>query len=168
MGLNHIKNQNSCYLDLLLTTMTDDFCVSESPSSLWKNEVFHTAIEYSIMILEKTAMVDNNLSDPYFDFSKADYGAIKNKLNSIDWQLVIRSHDTEHAVDVFYQIIYSILEQTVPMKQKKKANAKTPIWYNRQIINLRNRKQKAHKAYKRNKKKMKILPIILPLVTNLI
>lgn len=55
MGLNqinHVKNRQNCYLDFLFTNTFEDFSVTESLSPLWKNEAFHTAIEFSIFIHE--------------------------------------------------------------------------------------------------------------------
>ena len=49
--VNHVKNLQNRYLDFLLTNTHEDFCVYESVSPLWKNEAFHTAIEYSIFVL---------------------------------------------------------------------------------------------------------------------
>ena len=48
--MNHVKNLQNRYLDFLLTNTYEDFCVYESVSTLWKNEAFHTAIEYSIFV----------------------------------------------------------------------------------------------------------------------
>lgn len=48
--INHVKNQQNCYLYFLFTNIYEDFCVSESLNPLWKNEAFHTAIELSIFI----------------------------------------------------------------------------------------------------------------------
>lgn len=149
--VNHVRNHNNCYLDLLFTNMTDDFCVIEAPDPLWKNEVFHTAIEYSLFIHDNTTTLDGDLTESYFDFKQANYIIIKNKLSSIDWQTLIRNLNLEQAVDTFYQIMYDILETSVPKKKRKKSHkSKSPPWYNRIIINLKNRKQKAHKAYKRD------------------
>lgn len=50
--INHIENQQNCYLDFLLTNIYEDFRVSESLNPLWKNEAYHTAIEYSLFIHE--------------------------------------------------------------------------------------------------------------------
>ena len=150
--INHVANQNKCFLDLLFTNMSEDFCVSEAKAPLWKNEVFHTAIEYSIFVHENTTILDESLLEPYFDFKQANYDLISTKLNAIDWQTLFRNLDIEQAVNTFYQIIYDILETTIPKKLRKKAyNAKLPVWYNRNIINLKNKKQKAHKTYKSSK-----------------
>lgn len=149
--VNHIRNENNSYLDLLFTNMTDDFCVTESLSPLWKNEKFHTAIEFSIFVHSTSVRPDDNFFEPSFDYKNANFELIKRKLNCIDWQTLIRDSNIDQGVDIFYRTIFDIIEQTIPKKRKKVNIHRVPVWYNHDIVNLKNRKQKAHKAYKRNR-----------------
>ena len=150
--VNPVRNHYNCYLDLLFTNMTDDFCVTEAPAPLWKNEAFHTAIEDSFFLHNSTTLLDSGMPESYFDFKQANYELIKSKLNCIDWQTKIYNLNIEQAVDKFYEIIYDTLEKTVPKRKRKHTStSKNPVWFNRKIINLKNRKQKAHKVYKRDK-----------------
>lgn len=149
--VNHIRNESNSYLDLLFTNMTDDFCVTESLSPLWKNEKFHTAIEFSIFVHSTSVRPDDNFFEPSFDYKNANFELIKRKLNCIDWQTLIRDSNIDQGVDIFYRTIFDIIEQTVPKKRKKVNIHRVPVWYNHDIVNLKNRKQKAHKAYKRNR-----------------
>ena len=55
------------------------------------------------------------------------------------------------AVDTFYEILFDIIKQEIPLKKRRRTgNTKNPVWYNSHIKNLKNRKQKAHKIYKRH------------------
>ena len=74
-----------------------------------------------------------------------------NKLNTIAWQTILRNEKYfENAVDVFYNSIYKIIHEEVPIKRRRRQKYfKHPVWYNKEIKNLKNRKQKAHKIYKK-------------------
>ena len=56
--INHVKNQRNSFLDLLFTNSIEDFFVQKSLNPLWKNEVLHTAIEYSIFVHKHTLPID--------------------------------------------------------------------------------------------------------------
>lgn len=85
--INHVKNIQKCYLDLLLTNCYEDFCVNESLAPLWRNEVFHTAIEFSLFVHVNDIPIECEFEE-IFDYQSANYGNIKHKLKNIDWQLL--------------------------------------------------------------------------------
>lgn len=149
--INHVKNQQNRYLDFLLTNIFDDFCVDESPSPLWKNEAFHTAIEFSIFVHNNHNHNNWEYEDVY-DYNNADYDNIRIKLNNTNWQSALKHCEVDCAVEVFYNILMEIIHSEVPLIRKRRNNSsKNPVWFNKQIINLKNRKQKFHKAYRQNK-----------------
>lgn len=149
--INHVKNQQNCYLDFLLTNIYEDFCVSESLVPLWRNEAFHTAIEYSLFIHDNIRPVDCDLEE-FFDYQAANYSHIRNKLSIIDWQTILTNEgNVERATEVFYNKLFKIIKEEVPIKKRRRqVHSKDPIWFNRQIKSLKNRKQKAHKIYKKH------------------
>lgn len=151
--INHVKNKQNCYLDFLLTNMHEDFCVSESISPLWKNEAFHTAIEYS-MFMHIYHTPHEYVYENIFDYSRANYTNIRLKLDNANWQSVLRNQNNiECAIEIFYNLLWETIREEVPVKKRRRNhNSKNPIWFNKQIINLKNRKQKAHKVYRRYKK----------------
>lgn len=125
--------------------------MSESLNPLWKNEAFHTAIELSIFIHGHQNPNDFEYEE-VFEYQKANYVNIKRRLDNINWQSTLRNEgNVENAVNLFYNIIFKIIHDEVPKKKKRRnVNFKYPVWYNKQIKNLKNRKQKAHKIYKKN------------------
>ena len=156
--INHVKNEQGCYLDLLFTNIHEDFSVTNSLAPLWKNEVFHTAIEYSLFVHENSRPNDIEYEET-FDFQSANYNSIKNKIRDINWQDALRDvENVETAVEIFYEKLFEIITDEVPLKRKRRqSHSKHPIWYNRKIINLRNRKQKAHKTYKYHKSELNLI-----------
>lgn len=121
--------------------------MDESPSPLWKNEAFHTAIEFSIFVHNNHNHNIWEYEDVY-DYNNADYDNIRIKLNNINWQSALKHCEVDCAVEVFYNILMEIIHSEVPLIRKRRNNSsKNPVWFNKQIINLKNRKQKCHKAY---------------------
>jgi hypothetical protein len=148
--INHIKNRGNCHLDFLLTNIQEDFCVTESLNPLWKNEKHHTAIEYSLFINNYQRPNDCEYEE-VFEYRLANYANIRSKLNNVNWQEIFKNEgNVETAVAVFYKILSEIISQEIPLKKKRRnRNTNHPVWYNRQIKHLKNRKQKAHKIYKK-------------------
>lgn len=78
--INHIKNHLNCYLDLLFTNILEDFCVDKSASPLWKNEVFHTAIEYSLFVHKVQKPNDYYYESTSIQFQKSQLSQYKAKI----------------------------------------------------------------------------------------
>lgn len=150
--INHVKNQQNCYLDLLMTNTDEDFCVVESLTPLWKNELFHTAIEFSLFVHGNNRPKDCDFEEVH-DYRSANYDNIRQKINQVSWQNVLRNEENvESAVKMFYKILNDIIHDDIPLiKRRRNHNSKYPIWFSREIKNLKNRKQKAHKIYKKCK-----------------
>jgi hypothetical protein len=150
--INHVKNQQNCFLDFLLTNIDEDFCVTESLLPLWKNEAFHTAIEYSLFVHEHKRPNDFEYEE-VFQYHLANYDNIRHKLNRVDWQTIFKNEaNIETSVEIFYKLLFEIIVEQVPLKKVRRHGcSKHPVWYNKQIKKLKNRKQKAHKMYKRDR-----------------
>lgn len=150
--VNSIRNEQNCFLDFLFTNCTEDFSVDKAEYPLWKNEKFHTAIEYSLMIDTERSRPSDHEPEYKYDFTKANFELINRKLTDIDWQSLLKNEiDMNKAVDNFLSSLYSVLDSTVPKSKKKTVSSKDPIWFTREIKNLKNRKQKAHKTHKKLK-----------------
>lgn len=146
--INHIKNSQNRYLDFLFTNLTEDFCVSRANFPLWRNEVFHTAIEYSQFVYERQMHNDWEYEEVY-EYGKANLPEIKRRLNFINWQTLLGSISVmDQAVDQFYCLVHDILDDCVPKKRRRRHHTNDPPWFTGELRNLRNRKQKAHKRYK--------------------
>lgn len=148
--VNNVKNRQNCYLDLLFTNVTEDFCVSSAPFPLWKNEAFHTAIEYSQFF--HTHQNNNNNDWEYeevLEYGKANIAEIKRRLGSLNWRTVLGNElEVDSAVDKFYRLLHEILDVCVPTKRRKRRNSKDPNWFTKALVNLRNKKNKAYKKFK--------------------
>nr|BAK26811.1 putative reverse transcriptase [Culex quinquefasciatus] len=150
--INHVKNQRNSFLDLLFTNCIEDFHVQESVTPLWKNEVFHTAIEYSIYAHKNTLPIDWEYEE-VLEYNKTNFVEAKRKLLAIDWQNLFNNEgNVEELVGKFYTEINTITSETVPTRRRRRNNTgnKYPVWFTPQLRNLKNRKQKAYKLYRNN------------------
>ena len=148
--INPIKNRQNSYLDLLFSNSTEDFSVNESLTPLWKNEAFHTAIEYSIF-KHNTSYPRDWEFEEVPDYQNTDYAQVKRRLCTINWHSVINKEgNVNEQADKFYAIINQTISENVPVKRRRRnQHSKHPVWFNAQLKNLKNRKQKAHKTYKK-------------------
>ena len=148
--VNHVKNKQNAYLDLLFTNSIEDFCVSESVMPLWKNETYHTAIEYSFFIHNFSAPISWEY-EIIPEYDKTNYDQVKCRLNEVNWRQVFNNEgDVDYAVQQFYEIINDIIIDCVPFKKRRRnQSSKHPVWYNQNLKHLKNKKQKCHKNYKK-------------------
>ena len=148
--VNHVKNQQNVYLDLLFTNSIEDFSVNASLSLLWKNEAFHTAIEYSFFIHNSTFPRDWEYENVH-EFRDTNFDEAKRRLRTINWQSVINNEgNNDQQVKTFYSVINTLVSETVPTRRRRRThNSKQPVWFNAHLKNLKNKKQKAHKIYKK-------------------
>lgn len=143
--INHVKNQQNCYLDLLFTNCIDDFCVFASEHPLWKNEAFHSAIEYSFHVHKKSASSHDWEYEEIFKYSEANVPAIKCRLDQTDWQTLLDC-EIDEAATRFYNVIENIFNEYIPRTKRRTKRDTNPPWFTRELKHLRNLKQKAHKA----------------------
>lgn len=151
--INHVRNQENCYLDLLFTNCTEDFCVDEAAVPLWTNEIYHTAIEYSLFTDSHRQRPDDADFELVYNFQSLNDQEFYRKINDVNWQDLLKDEsDMNKAVSIFSSHLYTIIDELVPKRKKRIiTNYKYPVWYTREIKNLKNRKQKAHKSYKKDK-----------------
>ena len=67
----------------------------------------------------------------------ADYDAINEKITDINWTEFFTDTEINNLITKFYQHIYSIISSNVQLKTKKISNH--PKWFNRDLINMKNR-----------------------------
>ena len=148
--INSVKNRQNSYLDLLFTNCTEDFSVNASLSPLWKNEAFHTAIEYSIFKHNNSLPTDLEYEEVP-EYNKTDFDEVKRRLCTIEWQNVFSTEgNVDYEAEKFHFFLKNLVQETVPVRKKRRSNnSKWPVWFTPQLRNLKNKKQKAHKIYKK-------------------
>ncbi|XP_055532652.1 uncharacterized protein LOC129722871 [Wyeomyia smithii] len=142
--INHVKNEQNVHLDLLFTSCMENFCVHKSLSPLWKNEVFHTAIEYSIFIHKSASPYDWEYEElPEFD--ETNYEKAKSRLLTENLQSIINMEgNIDEEVVKFNKIMHSVIAKTVPLKKRSRTQySKLSVCSNHCVC--------THKLYKNQK-----------------
>lgn len=118
--INHVKNQRNSFLDLLFTNSIEDFFVQKSLNPLWKNEVFHTAIEYSIFVHNHTLPIDWEYEE-VLEYNKTNFEEAKRKLLAIEWQNLFNNEgNVNQLVGIFYTELKKVTSETVPTKRRRR------------------------------------------------
>lgn len=81
-----------------------------------------------------------------YNFFKYNYEDINFSLASLSWVNLFKDLNINQAVDLFYSIIYEIVDIFVP--KKIRCLSKYPLWFSRNLKNLIFKKKIAHKLYK--------------------
>lgn len=81
-----------------------------------------------------------------YNFLNWNYADITFSLASIDWYKQFKDLGINEAVDVFYSIIYDIIDIFVPKIIIRQS--KHPLWYSKNLKELIFKKKIAHKLYK--------------------
>ena len=81
------------------------------------------------------------------NFKRANFEGINNYLSNVDWSLMQSScgTDIDSCVSFFYDKITYAIDLFVPLNKTKSNNH--PPWFNKLILNLKNRKNKAYKRF---------------------
>lgn len=108
-------------------------------------------IENNTSRARKTSQLNASNLDTSRDwnFTKADYHLLYQKLRYSDWSLVYQATNVDSAVEAFYNILYSIFDECIPMKIRSHKKLRCyPVWYTSEIINLISNKASQHQLWK--------------------
>jgi hypothetical protein len=139
----NIRNCGDILLDLIFTNETDTFKINESLSPFVINDRHHKSLEISFNI--DSINSNQNSSYLYYNFHKIDNGNFKTYLLNFDWHNEFSNVDINSNVDKFYEILFTGFERYVPISKSVPKNY--PPWFNNQLINLKNIKNKAYRAF---------------------
>lgn len=130
-------------LDLCFSSLnSSDVSIINSLDSLVPVEGHHVAHFLKIDVDINNVIRDNN---QYFNFEKADYEVIENKLKSIEWDKFFKSNNVNDNVKQFYSLLYDIIKLHVPCS--KACPSSYPVWYSKELINKIITKKRLHKIW---------------------
>ena len=141
---NDVLNINRRTLDLVLVNKENkgNCGVSKADEALLKEDQHHPALTIDINI---TGLSSKKLEfgTSYYDFKNCDFLKLSLLMRDADWSPLYRADNVNEALELFYCIFYSFLDETVPTKSVKLR--KFPIWFNVDIkrhliikINIKN------------------------------
>jgi hypothetical protein len=81
-------------------------------------------------------------------FKKANYDQIKHELSIINWNALFMDKEIEEAVACFYEKLYTIIKQNIPLQNSKMHTY--PIWFTPKLIQLFKKKNQAWIKMKKN------------------
>lgn len=144
--MNHVLNPQGKILDLVFCTDPDNVTIGKSLDTLSRVDFpFHEATELRFTIADHHSVRPNE-NTLLYDFKKADYVSLSRYFTRIDWTDAFSNCQTiEESIDKLYDFLLSGLEQFVPVLRSKSSSH--PHWYTREIINLKNKRNRSHKMY---------------------
>lgn len=146
--VNNVRYSQGRMLDLVFCSDSNEVTVREALVPMVKVDKYHPPIE-----IEFSVVVDNvtelNPESHEFNFRKADYDSLNLYLGQIDWDAEFSAYTgVDDMVERFYGVINAGFERFVPLKKFKSHNH--PPWYSKRLLNLKNRKRRAHASFKEN------------------
>lgn len=144
--VNHIVNPQGRILDLVFCSDPDNVSVGKSESPLSRLDYpFHEATEFRFTVADHNVIKPNEKSF-FYDFKNADLIGLKSYFSRLDWDHIFSNcSNVDHSLDKFYELLLCGFDQFVPMLPVKSSNH--PPWYTRAVINLKNKRNRAHKKY---------------------
>ena len=132
-------------LDLVFVSNSDKVTLSESTVPLLPIDLYHKPVELRIDV-----SVIRNLkiaSNQFYNFKKANFLEINKFFSTVDWTLMYTrcNDEVNTCVDFLYDKLWFAIRTFVPLIKKKQTNQ--PPWFNKQVRNLKNKKNKAYKKY---------------------
>ena len=137
---NRICNINNRILDVVITNLECN--VSRSPFSFVSEDVHHPTLTVSVMLKQPKYRELSCNNDDNYNFKKADYTAMYQIFQQLDWGDLELYDNVSSAIDCFYSKVYSTFDVTVPKCRK---NKRYPVWFNKTIINILKEKDKLRK-----------------------
>lgn len=134
-------------LDLIWTNEVNMISCNTCDNPLLKLETHHPAIEIK---LHCEPIPANNSTTSFLDFGNADYTAINESLEEMDWNCIFKGIPLYDCINKFYEFINLLIAKKIELKTKKCNNH--PKWFDRNLINMKNRVNKLHRIMKSTRK----------------
>lgn len=141
--VNNVKNSYANILDFVTTNIQqNNVTVNRSLEPFVCEDDHHPTLDILVKLSDEKLFCPIN-SDLQFNFRKADFYRLYCSLRDAEWN-IIGEDDIDAAVDKFYAVLYSVVEECVP---KSRPQNKYPVWFNKKIINDIKLKDKYRKTY---------------------
>lgn len=141
--MNAVANPLGRFLDWVVTSDCDNIYVYESRSPLSKVDQPHPPLEVTIDVIEYRPFATETPKKA-FNFKQTNFIALNENLGAVDFTQ-LSNVDLDTALDAFYTTMYEAFELHVPTFSY--IPSKHPPWHNKQLANLKNRKNRAHEKF---------------------
>lgn len=144
--MNIIPNHYGNVLDLVFTNDPSIASFFKSSDPLSKVDKCHYPFNVFVECLEFNDSA-NNSSETTYAFYKTDFRTLNEFIsNNGYFSMFINEADVNSVIDKIYNVLKNGLDRFVPKKEVKTNNH--PPWFNRNLIKLKNRRNKLHKRIK--------------------
>ena len=147
--MNHIANRNNRILDLAFVSDPNYVELIDCALPLLKPDHYHTPF---VILLDVSTETSGMTADEYyFDFPLCETIPITDALNNVDWTNRFDGRSVDDATDTFYNILFDIIRELVPVKKRKHKITSCQPWWNGDLRNCHNRLRKARKRFFRHR-----------------
>lgn len=144
MQYNLIYNRAGSLLDLVFSNIFNVNIISEINSLIPLDYMYHPALKITLPVMSEHYLPYNEV---VYDFLNCDYNDIRSSLASIDWNGALKNLNINKAVDIFYEILFDIINSFC--HKTCLHTPKHPIWFSKNLKQLIfSKKISSHKIYK--------------------
>lgn len=149
--LSNITNKFGNVLDYVYHTEPNIINIVKAPATLTavaegsnNDERIHYPLEWEIEnIKHNNALTTSN--DAIKCYKKANFEQMNTFWNEFDVKKITETHSIDEAGKIFYESMNKCIELYVPTTRLKNYSTHHPPWFNGQLINLKNKRDKARK-----------------------
>lgn len=145
-SINNVKNINNRTLDLVLTTV-DGASVVRPEDILVPVDAHHPVLSVCLS-LQRSRWRLPPPNEHTYNFHNTDFYQFYRSVSLIDWREVVECNDINVAVENFYSLFYSCLNQHA--RKTVRRQALYPSWYSNELIRLIKEKERLRSQYKRH------------------
>lgn len=146
--MTDLMNKSNNVLDLAYTNMPELFVIGRAdlpliPETLQDTAHVQTRCEIEC---EPSPFVSSSSSEQIYCFKKAPFELIRNELANVDFHSLFENQNLDFMLDAFYNKCYELFDMYIPKATIRTTNH--PIWYDKKLINLKNRRNRASKKFR--------------------
>lgn len=141
---NAIFNHQNKLLDLLLTNDQSVTVVRDNDPLSLPVDVYHPPLHITVKIESLTFLREMPIER--LNYYKANYDEINDRLSKFDWNAMLAGNLNE-ITSKFYNAMYGTVSDLVPLKVLRTRDY--PIYFSFELIRLLDKKEKAHRNWKR-------------------
>lgn len=150
----NITGRSKNQLDYIFYSETRAFEITKAPSSLTAmaeeseiEERIHYPMEFDFDFQCK-CKASNTSNEPIKSFKRANFEKINDFWENFDANAIISANTIEEAERAFYDAMHACIDENVPTITAKNFSTNHPPWFDRDLINLKNQRDKARKRIK--------------------
>ena len=143
--INKIMNNNNRLLDLVFVNDNTFSSVARALPLTLPEDLHHPSLDLSFETCIKKSSCSR--SSRIHCFKKADWNKLRSLLSSVNWDSVFVNSDINNYVALFYGILWSCIDQCVPITEVKEHTINR--WETPRLKYLKNLKNRLFKKFKR-------------------